>query len=66
MLIKSQFYFILKVFFISTIFSFFIKYGLNNWLINEYQNLIALFIILSPVLILLIILLLKQNRISQS
>ena len=61
MLIKSQLLFISKIFFVSAISSFFIKYGLDNWLIIDHQIYLALTIILAPVLSLLCILLIKQK-----
>ena len=65
MLVKSQSLFLLKVFLISAIASFFIKYGLDYWLITENQMYLAVVIILSPVLSLLIILWLRQARLDQ-
>jgi hypothetical protein len=64
MLVKSQLLFILKVFLISAIASFLIKYGLGNWLINDNQMYLALVIILSPVLSLLIILWLRHKQVA--
>ena len=63
MLVKSQLLFLFKVFLISAAASFFIKYGLDNWLITENQMYLALVIILSPVLTLLIILWLRYQQI---
>jgi hypothetical protein len=64
MSINSQFLFILKIIFISAITSFFIKYGLDNFLIIDHQIYLALTIILSPTLILFFILLIKQKLVN--
>ena len=62
MLFKNQLLFLLKVFLISAAASFFIKYGLDNWLIADNQMYLAVVIILSPVLSLLIILWLRYQQ----
>ncbi len=62
MLTKDQLFFISKVTLFSAIMSFFIKYGLDNWLISDHQIYLALSIILSPVLSLLFILLLRHKQ----
>ena len=61
MLMKSQLFFIFKIFIVSAIVSFFIKYWLDNWLIIDHQIYLALTIVLFPVLSLLIILLIRQK-----
>ncbi len=62
MFIKSQSLFICKIILVSMILSFFIKNGLDNWLIVDHQIYLALTIILSPVLGLFFILLIRQKQ----
>lgn len=64
MLSKNQSYFLFKVIVFSGMLSFFIKDGLDNLFIEEYQPYIAVIIILSPVLTLLTIFLIRQNKFS--
>jgi hypothetical protein len=60
----NQFFFLFKVLFFSAIISFIIKYGLDNSLIQEATYL-APIIIFSPVILIFIILVTRQNLLSK-
>ena len=62
LLLQNQIYFVFKVFAFSAFISFFIKYGLDNFLLPSDQAYLAIAIILSPVLSLLVVLLIRQNN----
>lgn len=61
-MIKSQFFFLSKVIVLSTIISFIIKYGLDNWIWEINEVFLAIFIISFPVVTLAFVLLLKHRR----
>lgn len=64
MLVINQLFFLVKVLFFSAIISIFIKYGLDNSLIQEATYL-APVIIFAPVVLIFIILITRQNLSSK-
>ncbi|MTF37456.1 hypothetical protein GGC33_00695 [Cyanobacterium aponinum 0216] len=58
----NQFFFLSKVILLSTLISFIIKYGLDNWILEINETFLAIFIISFPVITLVIILLVKHQR----
>lgn len=61
-MVKSQFFFLSKVIVVSTIISFIIKYGLDNWIFAINETFLAIFIISFPVVTLAFVLLFKHRR----
>lgn len=61
MLIINQSFFLLKVLFLSSFISVLIKYGLDNLLIQKLTQL-APIIIFSPVIVIFIVLVIRQNN----
>lgn len=59
---KSQFFFLLKVILLSTVISFIIKYGLDNWIFEINETFLAVFIISFPVITLAGILIFKHQQ----
>ncbi|AFZ52541.1 hypothetical protein VKI22_03830 [Cyanobacterium aponinum UTEX 3221] len=61
-MLVNQFFFLSKVILLSTLISFIIKYGLDNWILEINETFLAIFIISFPVITLVIILLVKHQR----
>ncbi|WP_342596613.1 hypothetical protein VKI21_10340 [Cyanobacterium aponinum UTEX 3222] len=61
-MLVNQFFFLSKVILLSTLISFIIKYGLDNWILEINETFLAIFIISFPVITLVIILLIKHQR----
>ncbi|WP_330203144.1 hypothetical protein [Cyanobacterium sp. Dongsha4] len=61
-MLTNQFFFLSKVIFLSTIISFIIKYGLDNWILEINETFLAIFIISFPVITLAVILFVKHQR----
>ena len=59
---QNQIFFILKVFFVSALLSFFIKNGLDKFFVPDDQFVVGLAIVMLPALSLFIILLIRQTR----
>ncbi|MBD2393176.1 hypothetical protein H6G11_02775 [Cyanobacterium aponinum FACHB-4101] len=61
-MLTNQFFFLSKVILLSTIISFMIKYGLDNWILEINETFLAIFIISFPVVTLAVTLLVKHQR----